>query len=62
MFGPKCHKRFPRKVRLAGNGCAGNGGFVAKLDKPETPEYDSEGTDLVLSVDSEVGAIVRLFV
>ncbi|XP_041378093.1 uncharacterized protein LOC121390363 [Gigantopelta aegis] len=56
VFGPKCHKEFPRKVRLAGNGCKGVGGFVAKLDKPGTPEYDSEGMDLVISAGNKVVA------
>ncbi|KAL5014181.1 hypothetical protein ScPMuIL_008451 [Solemya velum] len=55
IFGPKCHKLFPRKTRLEGGGCNGKGFFPAKLDSGD-PEYADEGVDILIMEGKNVVA------
>ena len=45
IFGPKAHVKFPRKYRLAGQGCVSDGFYPTTTDG-KTPE---QGVDLVIT-------------
>lgn len=52
LFGAKAHKKFPRKIRLAGNGCYGLGIYPSSGGS----EYWAKGID----VEIKVGKVVCL--
>lgn len=52
IFGAKAHKKFPRKIRLAGNGCYGLGTYPSSGGG----EYWAKGID----VEAKVGEVVCL--
>ncbi|XP_046574117.1 uncharacterized protein LOC124282192 [Haliotis rubra] len=56
VFGPKCHKEFPRTLRLAGGGCDGNGSYPSELKNGD--EYEHEGIDVTISPGKEIVAPV----
>ncbi|XP_046547048.1 uncharacterized protein LOC124257102 [Haliotis rubra] len=52
IFGPKCHKEFPRTLRLAGGGCNGQGSYPSELKNGD--EYEHEGIDVTISPGKEI--------
>ncbi|XP_046562965.1 uncharacterized protein LOC124271856 [Haliotis rubra] len=54
IFGPKCHKDFPRTLRLAGGGCNGQGSYPSELKNRD--EYEHEGIDVTISPGKEIVA------
>ncbi|KAK6174798.1 hypothetical protein SNE40_013376 [Patella caerulea] len=54
VFGPKCHRDFPKKFRTKGGGCDGSGFYPSELKKGK--EYDVDGVDLQISRDSKIVA------
>ncbi|ESO82597.1 hypothetical protein LOTGIDRAFT_236952 [Lottia gigantea] len=56
VFGPKCHKDFPRKYRIKGGGCDGSGFYVSELKKGGVAEYPIDGVDVVASRGSKLVA------
>ncbi|VDI25865.1 Hypothetical predicted protein, partial [Mytilus galloprovincialis] len=53
LFGAKAHKKFPRKIRLAGNGCYGLGIYPSSGGS----EYWAKGID----VEIKVGKVIKNF-
>ncbi|XP_048258717.1 uncharacterized protein LOC124137708 isoform X1 [Haliotis rufescens] len=54
VFGPKCHKEFPRTLRLAGGGCNGRGSYPSELKSGK--EYEHEGIDVTISSGKDIVA------
>ncbi|CAG2209692.1 unnamed protein product [Mytilus edulis] len=54
LFGPKCHKDFPRLYRLDAGPCNGKGFYPSTMGKSGQKEYAVEGVDL----EVDVGKIV----
>jgi hypothetical protein len=53
IFGAKAHKRFPKKIRLSGHGCSGDGFYPSKLMGGGV-EYWADGIDLEIEEGAEV--------
>lgn len=60
IFGPKCHKRFPRVTRLEGGGCNGRGFYPAMLDSGD-PEYTDPGVDILVQEGHDVSHVWTLY-
>ncbi|VDH91582.1 Hypothetical predicted protein [Mytilus galloprovincialis] len=50
LFGPKCHKDFPRLYRLDAGPCEGEGFYPSKMKKSGQGEYAVDGVDLEIDV------------
>ncbi|XP_048250793.1 uncharacterized protein LOC124111176 [Haliotis rufescens] len=55
VFGPKCHKTFPRTLRQPGGGCDGAGSYPSTL-KNGKPEYENAGADITIMKGKDVVA------
>ena len=53
IFGPKCHKEFPRLYRLSDDDCSGDGFYPSRLGGTYT-EYEHKGIDLIIENGAEV--------
>lgn len=53
IFGPKVHKKFPRKIRLSNGDCSGLGTYPSEIGGGG-PKYWADGIDLEI----EVGEVV----
>ncbi|CAG2189963.1 unnamed protein product [Mytilus edulis] len=54
IFGPKCHKDFPRLYRLDAGPCKGKGFYPSTIEKSGQAEYAVEGVDLEIDVGQTV--------
>ncbi|KAK3589057.1 hypothetical protein CHS0354_008707 [Potamilus streckersoni] len=50
IFGPKCHKDFPRDIRVSGGGCSKDGTF------PGLDQYEHDGVDVEIMEGRDVVA------
>ncbi|CAG2200472.1 unnamed protein product [Mytilus edulis] len=58
LFGPKCHKDFPRLYRLDAGPCKGEGFYPSKMEKSGQSEYAVAGVDLEIDVVAPFPGIV----
>ena len=56
IFGPRCHKDFPRLFRLADEYCSGDGFYPSNLGRANT-EYKHKGIDII--TESETVTIAQ---
>ena len=60
IFGPKCHKDFPRLYRESDELCSGEGVYPSTLGS-DNIEYEHKGIDLITENESPVKFLPRSF-
>ena len=61
IFGPKCHRLFPKTKRVVGGGCSGTGFYPAVLGSGDE-EYELQGIDVLAAAGSNVSRSCHLFI
>lgn len=57
IFGPKCHKEFPRLIRVFDEECAGEGFYPSSLGGGFI-EYEHKGIDIIIENGKPVNCII----